>query len=286
MGNSCNAYKAPVGVNKKQPQQPLPKQPIPNTHELPIILKQKQESIPTNIISTSEPTLNTAYIKYTKEEKERQLNLIKQADSQSHLSEILKELNVDLLEKLSKQDINITCFVKCFKLETESPKSDEELIQYFNETKDNLVTSFKNSVKEDKGKNLDDNSEFLKYKVNFEKDKAKVRTIIQIVSEYRDQMIFQMLTNHTSIFSELAHKIDDKNDRHKKIDFFKELRSSIEKLHGYYFDSIECKDKAKLEQIYHAYLNEEYNMFCLFHNLHTTVTQVMYTEFKPTEFKR
>ena len=184
MGNyyDCNAYKN--GPKKNQPPIINNNQRVTtNPNELPPILKQKQEILPSSITSVSEPILNAAYIKYPKEIKDGQILSIKNCKTQPELAELLKELNEDLLEKLSKQDINITCFVKVFKLETSSSqKSDEELLSYFNETKDNLVKGFKNSIKEDKAKILDYENDFHKYKKNFEDDKAKVRNIIETLT--------------------------------------------------------------------------------------------------------
>jgi len=281
MGN-CNALSNQTISSKQKSPVNHNKRTITNPNEqLPIVLKQKQNTIQCiSHVNTTELHFNFSSIKYTKNDKEAQINYIKNSESQTGLAEVLQKLNVDLLEKSSKQDINLNCFVKCFKLENNSSqKTDEELLVYFQEIKENLVNGFKTSIKEDKAKILDDYHEFSNYRTNFENDKAKVRSLIQIVKEYKDQMVFQILTNHTSVFSELSMKLL----KEKRLDYFGEIRSAMVKLHGYYFDIIECKDKERLEKIYHAYLNEEYNLFCLFYNSQPDVSQVVYTEYKLTE---
>jgi hypothetical protein len=274
MGN-CNAHTSQAKTQKEFNRK------LAAVNGLPAVLKQKNDLAITNVTLSVDQEIDLSKIKYSRNEKEAQLILLKNSALQEVLAQNLLSLNVDLLEKLSHQDINLNCFVKCFKLETATNQSEDDLLIYFNNTKENLVAGFKTSIKDDKAKNLDNSFEFDKYKTNFQNDKAKVRSIIQIVSEFKDQMVFHVLINHTAIFSEMARKLE----KEKKLDFFDEIKSAMSCLHSYYFDIIECKDKEKLEKIYHAYLNEEYNLFCLFHQYQTSVSQVCYTEFKATEFQ-
>ncbi len=302
MGN-CEAIKKPPEVRTTQ------RQPTnPNDITLPIVLKQKQQEVipisPKKQHSISNREIKVDLdkvkhkdndkdnghdkdtdkdkVKYTMSERGIQIEELKSCYSQFKLAASLNKLNIDLLKKLEKQDINIICFVKCFKVETSTQQSEEDLISYFENIKDNLVSGFKNSLKEDKAKILDEHSEYDRYKKNFQNDKVKARNIIEIVSEYKDQMVFQMLNNHTAIFSELARKLE----KDKELDFFNDIKNSIVKLHNFYLDIVENTSKKKLQKVYHAYLNEEYNFFCLFHNNQTSVSQVAYTEFKPTELLR
>jgi len=219
---------------------------------------QNVEQATPEVIAPSKP-VNIP--KYSEEEKRDQLRDLHEATSQKQLGDAMHSLSNKLQRLLTKVDLNIACFVKSLPVEAKAGKSDQELINEFESKKDDLKTSFKNDAKTSKTNILNDHSHFSTYKDEFDSAKEKLKPVIKILSQYKENLIFQILCNHSVIFEEIARKLEEED----AYSFLAELRTSIVELHTIFFAFFDYEDAETLEKTYFNYVNEEFKLFSIFY---------------------
>ena len=81
------------------------------------------------------------------------------------------------------------------------------------------------------------------------------------MTQYKENLIFQVLCNHSVIFEEIAKKLEEDENYSN----FVEIRASIVAVHTIYFTFFDYDDSENLEKQYFSYVNEEYRLFNLFY---------------------
>ncbi len=199
--------------------------------------------------------------KYSEEEKNSHLKSLKESDTQKQLADTMQNLGNQLNRMLAKLDLNISGFVKGLPVESKAGKSDEELITEFESKREDLKSSFKMDAKNMKSSILNDHTRFYSYKEDFEPAKEKLKPNIKVLSQYKENMVFQVLCNHAVVFEEMARKLDE-DDQYS---YFMDLRNAIVIFHTTYFTFFDYEDAESLEKSYFKYVDEEFEVFNIFH---------------------